>query len=116
MSVLKYLLAVAIIIVIIYFIYSWLSSDAFENSKVLILYHAPWCGYCKKFMPTWHVVKKKYSNQLKFIEINCDDNKSLCEKHGISSYPTIRLLTKDNKVIDYAGDRSEDDLIKFISI
>ncbi len=33
----------------------------------------------------------------------------------VSGFPTLKLVTADGSIVDYAGDRSEEDLIKFIN-
>lgn len=106
------LLAIAVLFVVGYL---WFSSRK-ENMNTIVLYHTPWCGYCKRFKPTWQKLKDKHKNMVKFVDINCEKHKDVCKTHEISSYPTIRLITNDGKVVEYDGDRSEDDLLKFISM
>ena len=46
--------------------------------------------------------------------INCEEHPMLCERDNITGYPTLRLVS-GNKIIEYQGDRSLNDLLKFIS-
>ncbi len=32
----------------------------------------------------------------------------------MSGFPTLKLVTADGKVVDYSGDRSEENLIEFV--
>ena len=32
----------------------------------------------------------------------------------VKGFPTLKFVTADGEVLDYSGDRSEEDLIKFI--
>ena len=79
-----------------------------NNSVIIKFYHAPWCGYCKRFYPEWErlqiVLGEKMKN-VQFEKINCYENKLNCLRAGISSYPTLRFEI-NGKVIDYQGERS----------
>jgi len=112
------IIIVVLVVIFLYIAYKayYKYHETFQNTNVMILYFAPWCGYCKKLMPTWNSLKKKMGAKVQFTEINCDDNKEMCTRAGIIGYPTIRLITKDKKVINYEGDKSEEDLIKFATM
>ena len=34
----------------------------------------------------------------------------------VKGFPTLKFLTADGEVLDYSGDRSEEDLIKYIKV
>lgn len=86
-----------------------------KADKTLLLYFQPWCGYCKNFMPVWDQLKQYRSTyNLDMQAINCEEHPMLCERDNITGYPTLRLVS-GNKIIEYQGDRSLNDLLKFIS-
>lgn len=33
----------------------------------------------------------------------------------MTGFPTLKFVTADGSIIDYAGDRSEEDLVKFVN-
>ena len=32
----------------------------------------------------------------------------------VSGFPTLKFVTADGRIVDYSGDRSEEDIIKFV--
>ena len=87
-----------------------------EENDVLIYYYASYCGWCKKFDPTWvrfvEKMGKKKDGYLAKIEKEFMGD-ALC-KQEIMSFPTI-LYTKNGKLEDlYQGDRSLSSLVEFL--
>tara|TARA_B110000037_G_C16736869_1_gene349475 strand:+ start:78 stop:539 length:462 start_codon:yes stop_codon:yes gene_type:complete len=97
--------------------------EAFENSEEpsVVLFHAPWCGHCKKLMPTWNNIMSNNKSKIKIIKINCDKHKDISKKYGIKGFPTIKYLpngllkTLPDSAKEYTGDRSHNSLTSFIS-
>jgi thiol-disulfide isomerase/thioredoxin len=86
------------------------------NKNILILYYVSYCSYCKRFFPTWKKIKNKLKNKVIFIEINGEKNKDICERDDVNLFPTIRLIKKGEKIIDYNGNRSYKDLLNFAQL
>ncbi len=88
-----------------------------EINKVddrLKLYYAEWCGYCHKLMPIWDELEgSELKKIVEFHKYECDKNKGLCMNEGVQGYPTI-ILETNGKKITYEGDRSKEDLIRFV--
>ncbi len=76
----------------------------------LKLYYTNWCGWSQKFLPVWTQLVKNVKN-IAFVQLDCEKQKSLCE--GVPGFPYI-VLEKNGKKINYNGDRSYDDLVKFL--
>ena len=98
--------------------------DTFEeeviknNKDIVVLFYSPWCYHCKALLPKYEevakILKPKNKNLI-LTKINAIDN----EVESIDNYdfPQIKLYPgnkKDNPPIDYNGDKSIDDIIKFI--
>jgi len=87
-----------------------------NDNDVLVKFHAPWCGQCKKLVPIFKSLAgdMKENKKLKFLEI--DATKNDVEGHVIKFYPTLKFFPGKDKsdVKVYNGDRTEDDLKKFI--
>ena len=44
------------------------------QGKCLVLFHASWCGHCKKLMPEWDSVSKEInaeSENMKLVKVEC---------------------------------------------
>lgn len=83
-----------------------------KNSKIVTLYHAPWCGHCKNLMPDWNKLKKTVSD-VTFVEVNSDEQPNVIKSMGINGFPTI-ILTSKGKNIKYEGQRNVGAISEFI--
>jgi len=84
-----------------------------KNLPVTItLYHATWCGYCTRFLPTWERLKKAFNGK-----VNCEDyestNKQVMQDNKITSFPTIKI-TYNNHTEKYEGSRDFDALFSYV--
>ncbi|GFY89034.1 thioredoxin family protein [Actinidia rufa] len=50
------------------------------------------CGHCKKLAPDYEklVTSFKFAKSVMIGNVDCDENKSICSKYGVSGYPTIQ--------------------------
>lgn len=74
--------------------------ELIENEKVVMVdFMASWCGPCKTLSPTVDKLSERYSDKIKIVKINIDDNDEIVDKYKIMSVPTI-LFFKDGQVVD----------------
>lgn len=59
---------------------------------VLVDFWAPWCGYCTKLSPVLDEVASELGNKVKIVKINVDENRSIAQKYGVMSLPTMLLF------------------------
>lgn len=112
----KYIIGGCIIVAIIIFIlYKYNKKESFKNSSLsskLILYYSPDCGHCHHFMPIWEQFRKRAIKlNVDTVKINCKDNK--CEE--IYGFPTIILQKSDGTKKTFDGDRTIENLERFVS-
>ena len=93
--------------------------EVINNDKdVMLLFYAPWCGHCKALHPKYEEVAKKLkAKNPKLLMAKIDATENEVENINISGFPTVKFYpgNKKNKApIDYNGDRSVDEMIKFI--
>jgi thioredoxin-like negative regulator of GroEL len=88
-----------------------------NTGRELVLFHMPGCGHCEKLMPTWNLLKTNYGNNknLDIMSVSSDEKPMMIERYGIKSFPTILLLKHGEQKMKYEGDRSYEDLVRFIS-
>ena len=90
-----------------------------ENIKIIVFY-APWCSHCKKFMTgensVWEQLKSKYAGRKDVIldQINCDEKPELATQYGIGSFPTIMKVGENNKTDKFEGERTVEALERFV--
>ena len=93
--------------------------EVINNDKdVMLLFYAPWCGHCKALHPKYEEVAKKLKEKNpKLVLAKIDATENEVESVNISGFPTVKFYPgnkKDKAPLDYNGDRSVDDIIKFI--
>lgn len=61
----------------------------------MVLFSAPWCGYCKQAAPAWTRAAETLSPLIPFYNVDCDEeaNKRFCASEGVQGYPTIKVST-----------------------
>jgi thiol-disulfide isomerase/thioredoxin len=94
--------------------------DIMINTEVLnvTLFHADWCGHCKRFIgDTWGKLKEKFGSNkdVQLNQIDCTNVKSAIETpagKSIEGFPSVILnyKDKDGKYVEeeYNGPRSVD--------
>ena len=102
-----------------YFSVGFQENYEMNNQPALVLFHANWCGHCKKMMPEWQKFEKEFHGHEGINVINVEsENKSIMKKHGIDGFPTIKYcpsgLNNSNDTQVYEGDRSFKELVEFI--
>ena len=87
-----------------------------DSNRKLVLFYAPWCGYCKKLKPDWDKLTDSYPEIV--TKINCDEdkNKEIANQNNIEGYPTIKYFPTgmDGASVDYDGSRDYKSLVKFL--
>lgn len=82
----------------------------------LVLFYAPWCGFCKAVKGNWESAAKK-TGFCDYMAFNCEKNKAWCLKikeenpDFIKSYPTIVVYKKGKPIKNYEGERDPPSLI-----
>lgn len=92
-----------------------------KSKDVFLEVYAPWCGHCKNLAPTW----EKLGEQVKGVK---DSSVVIAKMDGIDNdippeggfqvqgFPTLKFFKAEtNEMIDYNGDRSYEDLVRFIN-
>ena len=131
----KVLLLISILLVL-YLVYNRYLKEGFETQaedleetlasedKCLVLFHAEWCGHCKKLMPEWDEAASEINameSGVKLRKVECgkpgenESHKMLMEKYSIQGYPTIKYF-ENGEAKEYTGERSKDGLKSFLGV
>jgi thioredoxin 1 len=97
-----------------------INSNEFEelvlksDKPVLVDFFADWCGPCKMLLPTLDKLAETQEDVF-IVKINVDDNVDLAKQYNVRGIPTM-LLIKDGGVVDrVSGNKTLDDLKKFLN-
>lgn len=83
-----------------------------SDKKVVINFHAEWCGPCKKMAPYLLQMQVEFKGKLKIERLDADANKSLIEEMKIDGLPAIVIYENGKEVWRHLGYLSEEDLRK----
>tara|TARA_B100000902_G_scaffold399984_1_gene474244 strand:+ start:5295 stop:5588 length:294 start_codon:yes stop_codon:yes gene_type:complete len=83
-----------------------------SNSSNLLLFHANWCGHCKKMLPDWNKVKQEFPDRCKDVEFSniTDEDK---DKYKLKGYPSI-FIVKGDKIEEWKEGREYNDFKSFL--
>lgn len=84
------------------------------TKKVLVEFYAPWCGHCKQLVPIYDKLGEHFEKDDDVVIAKIDATANELEHTKITSFPTIKLYTKDNQARDYNGERTLAALTKFV--
>jgi len=84
------------------------------DKLVLVDFHAPWCGPCKKMAPFLKEIADEQADLLKLHKIDADQNPTLAEELSINSLPTLLLYKNKKLVWSHIGYIEKDELLKKI--
>lgn len=84
-----------------------------ENSSVLLLFSAPWCGACRSMKPVYEKFAKLHTDKTFFGEINTDEQEKVTISYAIDSLPTLILFENGQEVKRSSGSLELDELKLF---
>lgn len=67
-----------------------------KDKPVLLNFWAPWCGPCRMFHPQLEQLASNYSNKLKVVKIDVDQNPDLAAQYGVMGIPHSRIIYNGN--------------------
>ena len=79
-------------------------SDTVSESDKLVVVDmwAEWCGPCKMMEPVLEEIAEEYSDKLKVVKLNIDQNQDTPLKFSVMNIPTL-IFFRDGKEIDREG-------------
>jgi len=115
------LIVIVVFLLISIFVLSYyINNNSIENftgNKSIEYYYMNGCSHCEKFNVSgiWEELKNTYGG--KNIEFNKYENREHPDrvaKYNITGFPTIIITNNGNIIEEYVGNRSKEDLEKFI--
>lgn len=67
-----------------------------SEKPTIVLFYADWCGFCKKFAPTFNDIVKtrKFKSKLAvaYVNGNDPDNQKYMQEYQIEGFPTVYMV------------------------
>ena len=76
-----------------------------QDKKVLIDFHATWCGPCKRIAPAFIALSEdvKYKDIVVFLKVDVDEAEKIAESFNVSELPTFLFLNNGNEYKQITG-------------
>ncbi|KAJ6640382.1 Thioredoxin domain-containing protein 5 like [Pseudolycoriella hygida] len=92
---------------------------AVEKGVTFVKFFAPWCGHCKRMAKTWDELAAKFigTGGVKIAKVDCTlaESKELCTDQDVNGFPTLYIYKNGEKISEYGGNRSLEDLFEFVN-
>ena len=87
-----------------------------NNNYVLAIFHADWCGHCKRFLPVINEASKylKISKTWKLLKIPCTKYPNLCNAFSIEGYPTVKVYKNSQELRGISPPRDLENFLEFL--
>ncbi len=80
------------------------------SSQSVLIFYAPWCGYCKQSMDEFKQAVAQGQGNVVLIDATDTNNSSLVAQYNIKGFPTI-IRADGTK---YTGSRTADSIVAFM--
>ncbi|KAK8812821.1 hypothetical protein WA538_002555 [Blastocystis sp. DL] len=76
-----------------------------DVDSTIVMFYAPWCGHCKRFLPVFQRVANSFKQfpEIKFARINCKEYPDTCRKNYVFGYPSLSFFLKKKPGYPYDG-------------
>ena len=87
-----------------------------DNEYVIAIFHADWCGHCKRFLPIFDQTSKYLiiSQTWKLLKIPCTKYNKICDSFNVEGYPTIKVFKNSQEIKGLFVPRDKENFFEFL--
>jgi thioredoxin 1 len=88
-----------------------------NGDKLIVDFHAKWCGPCKMMKPTFEKVSEQVKNEGSEVQLYTMDvelNSEFARELGIRSIPTIKGFINGNEIFSESGLKQEETILEMV--
>lgn len=82
---------------------------------VLVVFRAPWCGFCQLMNRVLEAIARDYDGRLKVVRVNADENRNLATWYEVYAVPETILFVDGHEQQRITGYRERDELARMIN-
>ncbi|MDQ4074116.1 MAG: thioredoxin [Thermoproteota archaeon] len=94
---------------------NWEKEVLGSDKPVFVDFWAEWCGPCRMVGPVVEQIAQSYSDKIKVVKLNVDENQDIAMKYGIQSIPSLLIFKNGKEINRTIGAAPKDAYIKFIN-
>jgi thioredoxin-like negative regulator of GroEL len=116
MYILCTILLICLIIFGIYYYYNYIVEPYRSSYKSIIFFSSKNCHHCIDFKPLWDLFVNNFAhpdNCVEFVEVDVNKHPDIADRFSVHAYPTILGVKNGKKIMEFTGDRTYENLLKF---
>lgn len=86
----------------------------FQEEKMIVKYHAAWCGSCRLFAPKFQrLSQEERFAGIKFLDVDTEENLIARKMGEVKNLPSFAIF-KDGDLVETLNTNKEEEVIKLI--